>query len=121
MARGLFFPSQASQHGDFLIFCIKSITFIPQSSPTACPATPALLQPPAATTKKLLEAWGGRKPLHRLSSEVHQVALPEWFQPTSSLTGTHAPTKPRKTKPCPVTVSLTSARIFPKSFWASQT
>lgn len=49
------------------------------------------------------------------------MALPKRFQPTLSLTGTTTPTKPQKTKPCPVTVSLTSARIFPKSFWASQT
>lgn len=74
MARGLFSPAQATQDGDFLIFCIKSIIFIPRSSPTACPETPGLLQPPAATTKKLLEAWGGRKPLHHLSSKVQSLA-----------------------------------------------
>lgn len=83
MARGLFSPAQATQDGDFLIFCVKSITFIPRSSPTACPVTPGLLQPPAATTKKLLEAWGGRKPLHRLSSEVQSLA--PTFSPPRSL------------------------------------
>lgn len=34
--------------------------------------------------------------------------------------GSDTPTEGRKSKPCPVTTSLTSAWIFPYSFWASQ-